>query len=98
MMRKQTNTLLSALAFAFASATVSVPSMLVASDAVAQEQKASEKKTRRVPTLRGKVYEQLARAQTAADEAGNVYGAEVRQMRMRKYIPKTYRGEPRRRN
>lgn len=33
-----------------------------------------------------------------ADEAGNVYGAEVRQMRMRKYIPKTYRGEPRRRN
>ena len=72
MMRKQTNTLLSALAFAFASATVSVPSMLVASDAVAQEQKASEKKTRRVPTLRGKVYEQLARAQTAADEAGNV--------------------------
>lgn len=72
MMRKQTNTLLSALAFAFASATVSVPSMLVANDAVAQEQKASEKKTRRVPTLRGKVYEQLARAQTAADEAGNV--------------------------
>ena len=68
MMRKQTNTLLSALAFAFASATVSVPSMLVANDAVAQEQKASEKKTRRVPTLRGKVYEQLARAQTAADE------------------------------
>lgn len=71
-MRKQTNTLLSALAFAFASAMVSVPSMLVANDAVAQEQKASEKKTRRVPTLRGKVYEQLARAQTAADEAGNV--------------------------
>ena len=72
MMRKQTNTLLSALAFAFASATVSVPTMLVAGDAVAQEQKASEKKTRRVPTLRGKVYEQLARAQTAADEAGDV--------------------------
>ena len=72
MMKKQTNTLLSALAFAFASATVSVPSMLVANDAVAQEQKASEKKTRRVPTLRGKVYEQLARAQTAADEAGNI--------------------------
>ncbi len=33
-----------------------------------------------------------------ADEAGNVYGAEVAQRRMRKYIPKTYRGEPRRRN
>jgi len=29
-----------------------------------------------------------------ADEAGNVYGAEVAQMRMRKYIPKTYRGTP----
>ncbi|WP_394223589.1 tetratricopeptide repeat protein [Alteromonas gracilis] len=80
MMRKQTNTLLSALAFAVASATVSVPSMFIASQAVAQEAeqqdgqeiKASEKKTRRVPTLRGKVYEQLARAQTAADEAGDV--------------------------
>lgn len=33
-----------------------------------------------------------------ADEAGNVYGAEVRQRRMRKYVPKTYRGEPRSRN
>ena len=33
-----------------------------------------------------------------ADEDGNVYGAEVRQMRMRKYVLKTYRGEPRRRN
>ena len=59
-MRKQTNTLLSALAFAFASATVSVPGMLVANDAVAQEAeqqdgqeiKASDKQTRRVPTLR----------------------------------------------
>lgn len=72
MMKKQTNTLLSALAFAIASATVSVPSMLIATDVLAQEQKASEKKTRRVPTLRGKVYEQLARAQSAADDAGNV--------------------------
>ena len=33
-----------------------------------------------------------------ADEAGNVYGAEVAQKRMRKYVPKTYRGEPRQRN
>ncbi|WP_412724898.1 tetratricopeptide repeat protein [Alteromonas sp. D210916BOD_24] len=74
MMRKQTSTLLSALAFAVASAAVSVPGMLVAKHAVAQEEavKASDKPTRRVPTLRGKVYEQLARAQTAADEAGNV--------------------------
>ncbi|MBE1299944.1 MAG: tetratricopeptide repeat protein [Alteromonadaceae bacterium] len=38
--------------------------------AVAQEEK-KERKTRRVPTLRGKVYEQLARAQKAGD-AGNV--------------------------
>ncbi len=30
--------------------------------------KASEKKTRKVPTLRGKVYQQLSRAQTFADE------------------------------
>ncbi|MBU2977642.1 tetratricopeptide repeat protein [Alteromonas sp. C1M14] len=36
--------------------------------AVAQDVKASDKKTRKVPTLRAKVYEQLARAQTAADE------------------------------
>ncbi|CAN0605919.1 unnamed protein product, partial [Ectocarpus sp. 12 AP-2014] len=69
---KQTNTLLSALAFAVVFATVSVPTMLVANNAVAQEQKASDKKTRRVPTLRGKVYEQLARAQSAADDAGDV--------------------------
>jgi tetratricopeptide (TPR) repeat protein len=32
------------------------------------ETKASEKKTRKVPTLRGKVYEQLSRAQTFADQ------------------------------
>jgi len=71
MMKKQTNTLLSVLTFAFALVTVCVPTLLVTHDAVAQEQKASEKKTRRVPTLRGKVYEQLARAQAAADEAGD---------------------------
>ena len=33
-----------------------------------------------------------------ADEDGNVYGAEVAQRRMRKYVLKSYRGEPRRRN
>lgn len=33
-----------------------------------------------------------------ADEAGNVYGAEVAQRRMRKYMPKSYRGVPRERN
>ena len=45
---------------------------LVSGNVQAQEQKASEKKTRRVPTLRSKVYEQLARAQAEADDAGNV--------------------------
>ncbi len=64
--------LLSAAVFTLTLVAVSAPSMFVATDAHAQEQKASEKKTRRVPTLRGKVYEQLSRAQTAADEAGNV--------------------------
>lgn len=72
MMKKQTNKLLSAITFAIASATVTVPSMVVSTEAVAQEQRASDRPTRRVPTLRSKVYEQLSRAQTAADEAGNV--------------------------
>lgn len=36
--------------------------------AYGQDVKASDKKTRKVPTLRAKVYEQLARAQAAADE------------------------------
>ena len=49
-------------------ATASVPALLVSAPAYAQEQKASDKPTRRVPTLRSKVYEQLARAQSAADE------------------------------
>jgi tetratricopeptide (TPR) repeat protein len=72
MMKTQASRLLYALTFAAASALITLPTMLVASDASAQEVKASEKKTRRVPTLRGKVYEQLARAQSAADDAGNV--------------------------
>lgn len=33
-----------------------------------------------------------------ADEDGNIYSAEVRQRKVRKYVPKSYRGEPRRRN
>ncbi|MEW9799574.1 tetratricopeptide repeat protein [Alteromonas sp. CYL-A6] len=45
---------------------------MVSGDAAAQEVKASEKKTRKVPTLRSKVYEQLARAQSAADDEGDV--------------------------
>lgn len=35
---------------------------------VAQEQKASEKRTVKVPAMRSRVYDQLARAQSAADE------------------------------
>ncbi|MDC8830003.1 tetratricopeptide repeat protein [Alteromonas gilva] len=46
-------------------------SSMLATSAVAQEQKASDKPTRRTPALRSKVYEQLARAQTAAD-GGNL--------------------------
>lgn len=42
-------------------------SVLTSPVALAQ-QKASDKETRQVPTLRSKVYEQLSRAQTAADE------------------------------
>lgn len=48
--------------------TVSTGSMLVAAPVQAQEMKASDKPTRKVPTLRAKVYEQLARAQKAADD------------------------------
>lgn len=70
MMKKFTTTLFSALVLTVASGSLST--VLFATAAEAQEQKASEKKTRRVPTLRGKVYEQLARAQAAADEAGDV--------------------------
>ena len=47
-------------------------SMMVAAPAIAQEeQKASERPTRRTPALRSKVYEQLARAQEKAD-AGSI--------------------------
>ena len=45
-------------------------SMMVAAPAIAQEeQKASERPTRRTPALRSKVYEQLARAQEKAEAA-----------------------------
>jgi len=67
---------LSALFFSVvltASVKLSVFSILalVPTEAYAQQ---TERKTRRVPTLRSKVYEQLARAQAAADE-DNVAGA-----------------------
>ncbi len=59
--------LLAALTVMAVSTVVAVPTGLIAHDAVAQT-KASDKPTRKVPTLRSKVYEQLSRAQTAADE------------------------------
>lgn len=51
-----------AIFFAASLATVSSTS------AYAQEQKASEKRTVKVPAMRSRVYDQLARAQSAADE------------------------------
>lgn len=54
--------------------TVGTGGMLVTAPVQAQEMKASDKPTRKVPTLRAKVYEQLARAQKEAD-AGNVPAA-----------------------
>lgn len=70
MVKKLSKHICAALALAAVSTGVSLPTMLVAGDAVAQT-KPSEKQTRKVPTLRSKVYEQLSRAQTAADE-GNI--------------------------
>lgn len=58
-------------------ASVSVQGVLVSaafSPEVQAQEKASEKKTRRTPALRSKVYEQLARAQAQAD-ADNIPGA-----------------------
>ena len=48
--------------------STSSASVFVVADANAQEQKASEKRTVKVPAMRSRVYDQLARAQTAADE------------------------------
>lgn len=45
--------------------------------AAAQEMKASDKPTRKVPTLRSKVYEQLARAQSKADEGNTAEAVEI---------------------
>lgn len=56
-----------ALAAALGTAVYSLPSLTMLSVAQAQES-AAERKTRRTPALRAKVYEQLARAQALADE------------------------------
>jgi tetratricopeptide (TPR) repeat protein len=55
---------------ALASTSLTTLTVLTSSHAQAQT-KASEKQTRKVPTLRGKVYEQLARAQSFADAGDN---------------------------
>ena len=60
---KLASTLFSALAFVAVSITVSLPSAEVSA-----QQQASERPTRRVPAMRSRVYDQLARAQAAADE------------------------------
>lgn len=56
---------LSALAIAFLAATTYVAPLALPETGVAEAQ---ERKTKRVPALRGKVYEQLARAQKLGDE------------------------------
>ena len=61
-------------AFSLALNLAVVPAVVISAQAQAQEVKASEKKTRKVPTLRGKVYEQLARAQAAGDDVANAAG------------------------
>ncbi len=66
--------LFAALSLSTATVSLSVMTSIIALDVQAQEQKASEKKTRRTPALRSKVYEQLARAQAQAD-ADNIPGA-----------------------
>jgi tetratricopeptide (TPR) repeat protein len=60
---KLASTLFSALAFVAVSITVSLPSAEVSA-----QQQASERPTRRVPAMRSRVYDQLARAQASADE------------------------------
>ncbi|MBU3020985.1 lipopolysaccharide assembly protein LapB [Aestuariibacter sp. A3R04] len=60
--------LLSAVSLSAALLVSCISVALVSTSVQAQEVKASDKKTRKVPTLRSKVYEQLARAQAAADE------------------------------
>ena len=57
-----------------ATALVSTAMIVSSSDVYAQ---ASEKKTRKTPALRSKVYEQLARAQSAADEGDIAAGIAV---------------------
>lgn len=54
-----------------------VANIATSSKAMAQEQKASDKQTRRTPALRTRVYDQLARAQKLADEGDTAQALEV---------------------
>ncbi|MBT0585282.1 tetratricopeptide repeat protein [Alteromonas oceanisediminis] len=60
--------------FALSVLSVVILSAAPVSQVSAQEQKASEKQTRKTPALRARVYDQLSRAQTAGD-AGNTQEA-----------------------
>jgi tetratricopeptide (TPR) repeat protein len=53
------------------------PLLIGASNAHAQEQKARERKTKRTPAMRSRVYEQLARAQTLGDEGKTAEAIEI---------------------
>ena len=66
--------LFAALSLSTAAVSMSVLTSIIATDVQAQEQRASEKKTRRTPAMRSRVYDQLARAQAQAD-ADNIPGA-----------------------
>ncbi len=72
MRLRKTNSLLTALVLCLSVAAGTASTLLVAGQAVAQETKASDKKTRKVPTLRSTVYEQLSRAQNAADKEEDI--------------------------
>jgi tetratricopeptide (TPR) repeat protein len=73
MRSKQLNQILSVATFV-AMTALGGSVGLYAQPAAAQEQKASDKPTRKTPALRAKVYEQLARAQSMADN-GNIADA-----------------------
>lgn len=53
------------------------PLLVGASSAHAQEQKASERKTKRTPAMRSRVYDQLARAQALSDEGNTAEAIEI---------------------
>ncbi|MEP4890080.1 MAG: tetratricopeptide repeat protein [Aliiglaciecola sp.] len=65
------------LAILLASSFTLVSSVVTAPAAVAQDNSAGERKTRRTPALRTRVYDQLARAQKVADEGNTAEALEI---------------------